>query len=158
MTRPHPKVLFGAVIAALCCFGAGNTAFAGPYGDDMAKCLVRSTSAADREIFLKWLFSAMALNPSIESMVTISAKQRDDIDKNAGTLFQRLLTVSCRSETMDALRYEGPATIQLAFQVFGQAAARDLLSNPRVAEGMKGLGKYLDESKLKELSPDAAHK
>ena len=89
-------------------------------------------------------------------MVTISAKQRDDIDRNAGTLFMRLLTQSCRVETQQAIRYEGPATIQYAFQVFGQAATGDLLTNASVAEGMKGLSKYLDEQKFKTMMSEGA--
>ena len=48
--------------------------------------------------------------------------------------------------------YEGPATIQYAFQVFGQAAAGDLFANPSVAAGMKDLVKYMDQDKIKALS------
>ena len=91
-------------------------------------------------------------------MVLISAEQRDEINKDAGALVTRLLTESCRSETQQAVRYEGPATVQYAFQVFGQAAAGDLLANPRVAEGMKGLAKYLDEGKFKSLMSEGATK
>ncbi len=85
-------------------------------------------------------------------MATISAKQRDDFNKGAGLLFQRLLTESCRAETQLAIRYEGPAIVQYAFQVFGQAAAGDLFANPSVAAGMKDLTKYIDEEKIKALS------
>jgi hypothetical protein len=62
-----------------------------------------------------------------------------------------LLTDSCRAETRQAVKYEGPQTIQSAFQVFGQVAARDLSSNPRVAEGMSAFSKYIDEEKLNNI-------
>jgi hypothetical protein len=101
--------------------------------------MVRSATRADRTVFLKWLFASIALHPEIEAMVTISPGQCDEINKNAGALFMRLLTESCRDD------------MQQAFQVFGQAAATDLLGNPRTAEGMKGIDKYLDAEKLQAL-------
>lgn len=149
----HAKCCASIAVVAIGCIGP---ALAGPYGDDMAKCLVKSASVADRTDFLKWLFAAISLHPEVQTMVTISAKQRDDIDRNAGTLFMRLLTQSCRVETQQAIRYEGPATIQYAFQVFGQAATSDLLTNATVAEGMKGLNKYLDEQKFKAMMSEGA--
>lgn len=131
---------------------ASMHAVAGPYGDDMAKCLVKAASPDDRTVFIRWLFASIALHPDVASMATISAKQRDDFNKGAGALFQRLLTESCRSETKQAIRFEGPATIQYAFQVFGQAAAGNLFANPTVAAGMKDLAKYIDQDKIKVLS------
>jgi hypothetical protein len=127
-------------------------AVAGPYADDMAKCLVKATSTEDRGIFMRWLFAAMSLHPEVASMAAVSPQQRDDLNKRTGALIQTLLTESCRSETLQAVRYEGPATIRYAFQVFGQAAAGDLFSDPRVAAGMKDLAKYVDQEKLKQLS------
>ena len=131
---------------------ASMQAAAGPYGDDMAKCLVKAASPDDRTVFIRWLFASIALHPDVASMATISAKQRDDFNKGAGALFQRLLTESCRSETKQAIRFEGAATIQYAFQVFGQAAAGNLFANPTVAAGMKDLAKYIDQDKIKALS------
>jgi hypothetical protein len=131
---------------------ASMHAVAGPYGDDMAKCLVKSSSPEDQTVFIKWLFAAMALHPDVASLATITVQQRDEFSKRAGALFQRLLTESCRSETQLAIRYEGPATIQYAFQVFGQAAAGNLFANPSVAVGMKDLTKYIDQDKIKALS------
>jgi hypothetical protein len=133
-------------------------AVAGPYADDMAKCLVKATSTEDRGIFMRWLFAAMALHPEVASMAAVSPQQRDDLNKRTGALIQRLLTESCRSETLQAVRYEGPATIQYAFQVFGQAAAGDLFSDPRVAAGMKDLAKYVDQEKLKHLATAGGEK
>jgi hypothetical protein len=71
---------------------AGTHAVAGPYGDDMAKCLVKSAGPEDQTVFIKWLFSAIALHPDVASLATISAQQRDEFNKHAGALFQRLLT------------------------------------------------------------------
>ena len=145
------RILVRSLLVTLSIF-ASMHAVAGPYGDDMAKCLVKAASPDDRTVFIRWLFAAIALHPDVASMATISNKQRDDFNKGAGALFQRLLTESCRSEAQRAIRYEGPATIQYAFQVFGQAAAGNLFANPTVAAGMKDLAKYIDQDKIKALS------
>ena len=91
------------------------------------------------------------LNPDVESMAVISSDQRDEINKNAAALLQKLITVTCRTEVQKAVKYEGPQTIQQAFQVFGQVAGRELMTSPRVAEGMVGLEKYIDEKKMKDV-------
>jgi hypothetical protein len=130
----------------------GAHAVAGPYGDDMAKCLVKAASPEDQTVFIRWLFAAIALHPDVASMATITPQQREEFSKRAGALFQRLLTESCRAETQQAIHNEGSATIQYAFQVFGQAAAGHLFANPTVAAGMKDLAKYIDQDKIKALS------
>ncbi len=131
-------------------------ASAGPYADDMAKCLVKSASPEDRTVLVKWIFSAIALHPDLASMAVIPAKQREEITSSAGALFQRLLLVSCRAETQAAVQNEGQAAIQYAFSILGQVATRGLLTDPHVVAGLQDLSKGLDEEKLKSLlQPDA---
>jgi hypothetical protein len=91
-------------------------AVAGPYADDMAKCLVKAASTEDRGIFMRWLFAAMALHPEVASMAAVSPQQRDDLNKRTGALIQKLLTESCRSETQQAVRYEGPRQFSTRFK------------------------------------------
>jgi hypothetical protein len=146
-------VLASAIFACL----ASGQVLAGPYGDDMAKCLVKSASPEDRTLLIKWIFSAMALHPDLASMSSITTQQRDGLSKSAGALFQRLLLDSCRSETLVAVQNEGPQTVQYAFQILGQVAVRGMMTDPHVLDGMKGLAQGLDEEKLKALlAPGAA--
>ena len=150
----------GSIVAAffLTLLCTSRLAAAGPFADDMAKCLVNSTSPEDRTVLVKWIFSVIALHPDLSAMSSISAKQRDDLSRSAGALFQRLLVDSCRSQTQQALQNEGQQTIQYAFQILGQVATTGLFSDPHVAEGTKDLTKYLDEEKLKALQPGAIKK
>jgi hypothetical protein len=145
-----PKLVVSTFLVALIC-AAPKSAVAGPFGDDMAKCLVKSTSPEDRTLLVRWIFSAIALHPDLTSLAAISTQQRDEITKKAGALFQRLLLESCKAETQQAVQNEGSLTIQYAFQILGQAATRGLFSDPHVAEGMKDLAKNIDEEKLKAL-------
>lgn len=148
------RSMVGALLGTLLC--ASNLASAGPFADDMAKCLVTSTSPEDRTVLVKWMFGLITLHPDLTAMSSMSARQRDDLSKNAGALFQRLLLESCRSQTQQALQNEGPQTVQYAFQVLGQVATRGLFTDSHVMAGLKDLTKYVDEEKLKNLTAAAA--
>jgi len=142
-----PKLL--ALVAVLATFTA--PAQAGAYSDDMAKCLVRSTSPADRASLVKWMFSAMALHPDVKAMAKVEPAQRDNLDRGAANLIVRLMTESCRNETQQAMMLEGPQTIQQSFQVLGQVAARELFADPNVVAGVGNLAKYVDPQKFKGM-------
>jgi hypothetical protein len=145
--------LLGCLIAVIPC-----VAIAGPFADDMAKCLVKSTSDADRTDLVRWMFSSMSLHPDLASMSTISAQARNEIDAKVGKLYARLLFESCKSETAQAVQNEGPQTIQYAFQILGQVAARGLFTDPHVTGAMQALEKNIDQAKLKELMAASAGK
>ena len=136
-------------LAAALSVSAG--AYAGPYANDLAKCLVKSTTVQDRQNLVRWVFSAAAAHPAVKSVVTVSAEQLDESNHAIATLFTKLLTESCRSETQEAMKYEGKGTLQASFQVLGTVAGQELFSSPDVANAMSGLKKYLDQAKLNEV-------
>jgi hypothetical protein len=147
------KTSLVASLLVLCCGPMWPAlATAGPYADDLSKCLVKQTAAADRTALMNWVFAAMALHPDVESMSTISTALRADINRSAGALFQRLLVDSCRTESKLALKYEGQPALNSAFGLLGQIAMQELFSNPKVAAGLAELQKNMDEKKLDELS------
>jgi hypothetical protein len=149
-------LLLSAPVLALLC--TSNPAVAGPFADDMAKCLVNSSSREDRTLLVRWIFSVITLHPDLTAMSSVSAQQRVELSKRAGALFQRLLFESCRSQTQQALQNEGRQTIQYAFQVLGQVASQGMFADPHVMEGIKELGKNVDEEKLKSLMGSAQQK
>src|SRR5690349_16034102 len=128
--------------------------FAGPYGEEMTKCLVRSVTASDRSHLAKWLFVTMARSPDLESMLSLSPEQRDRIDRNAAASLTRLLGDSCGSETQHAIRYELDAGLH-AYQEFLQSIERDIASSPAATQGVKDFAQSLDQEKLEGalLSP-----
>jgi hypothetical protein len=130
---------------------SSGSAVAGPYADELAKCLVRSTTDADKNYLIKWMFASMALHPEVKSIASVTDAQRNELNKHAGKLFERLVAESCKAQTQDALRYEGPSTLEAGFQVLGQVAARGLFSDPAVAKGMSDFGKHIDNQRLEKL-------
>ena len=58
---------------------------AGPYTNDLAKCLVVSTSEADKNNLVKWMFAAISSHPEVESMISISQTQREELNQTFTT-------------------------------------------------------------------------
>ena len=128
-------------------------ALAGPYADEMARCLVGSTSPADRSALVRWLFAAGAMHPEVRAIVSVSPAERDELNRGMARLLERLLAESCRAQTQQAAKYEGSGSFEAAFQVLGQVAGRELFSHPAVAASMNEVTKHLDKKKLEGLAP-----
>jgi hypothetical protein len=136
-------------------FVFSGSAHAGLYSDDMSRCLVANTSSKDKTELVRWIFSVAALHPEVSSIAALTEQQREGINRDIGKLLERLLTDTCRKQTQEAIKYEGGIAIQTSFQVLGQVAMQELMTNPAVANGFAGISKYLDEAKFKELAPTA---
>jgi hypothetical protein len=149
-----PGVARAAVLAAGMLAAAPSGA--GPYADDLAKCMLKTSTPADRAEFIKFLFSAMAQHPDVSSMANIPPRQFEATSKATGELIQRLLLQSCRSESHQAIRYEGMQAVFSSFQFYGQAMAAELFGNPIVAGKMRDLNKYLDADKFQAFAAESA--
>jgi hypothetical protein len=142
--------------AALCVLLAtSHTAFAGPYTDDLSKCLVASTSQSDRVALARWIFISFSAHPGVAPISAVKPADVDAANAQAGQLFMKLLTESCRDKAKVAIRYEGTVAIQLSFQTLGQVAGVELASDPRVQARMSGMLKSLDENKIKSLAAES---
>lgn len=145
------RMLSLALVASL----STGAAWAGVYTDDLSKCLVDSTSTDDRTALVKWLFAAASAHPAIGTLSSVTPADLDSANQVVGGLFMRLLTDSCKLQAQKALRFEGPATLQLSFSVLGQVAGTELFSNPVVANNMAGLQKFVDARQLESLLAEA---
>jgi hypothetical protein len=111
-----------------------------------------TTTKNDRQDLIRWLFVAAAHHPAVKPIASVSPAQQDESDKQMGTLFMKLLTESCKTESQKALQFEGMGTLQSAFEVLGKVAGQELFSSPEVSGNLKGLAKYIDVEKLKTLA------
>jgi hypothetical protein len=140
-----------ALLAALALLGSASPARAGPYSDDLSKCLVSSTTAADKSLMVKWIFSAIALNQEVAPYVVMPEAARNQLNRDTAALYMRLLTETCATQTRDAFKYEGQAAIGQAFNLLGQAASTEMFRDPRVAGGVTDLMEHFDEDKLNAI-------
>ena len=127
-----------------------STAYAGPYTDDLSKCLVASTSDQDKAQLVEWIFFALSLNPKISPYAQVSPTQREEADRNLAKLFERLVGDSCSAQTKQAVQYEGVAALSESFKLLGQVAAQEIFKDPAVAAGTSKFAEYLDEKKINQ--------
>ena len=130
---------------------AAPVAQAGVYADDLGKCLVSSTTEADRSLMVKWIFASMSLNAEVSQYARITPAEREELNRRTAALYMRLLTESCRAQTRDAARYEGAAAIGAAFGLLGQIATQGIFNDPAVAAGVNELDKFYDRKKLEAV-------
>ncbi len=121
---------------------------AGPYGDDLSKCLVNASSPEDKQGLVQWIFFAIALNPNTEPYAKVTPEQRTQTDKRMAQLLEKLLTESCVKEAKLAIQYEGNAALQEAFGVLGRVATTEIFNNPQVSAGADKFVQYLDTNKI----------
>ena len=136
---------------------SGVTADADTFTDKFTNCLVKSSNSSDQVALVQWMFAALALDPSVAPLSSITAEQRDAINQKASDLFDRLIFADCRSETVGALMNDGTSVIGIGFEVLGQVAAGGLMSDPTVVAAVKQRfpTDSIDQDKWAQLFSDA---
>lgn len=130
-------------------------ALAGPYADDLGKCLVKFSSDQDQIALMKWIFVALAEHPAVHPLSNISDGERTEDNAKAAALFERLLTKDCRAETVAALKYEGTSSIESSFSMLGQIAVGGLMKDPAVQKQLGRLTDAIDTGKVDEVFKEA---
>jgi hypothetical protein len=130
--------------------GSGNL-WAGPYSDELSRCVVDNTTQEDRAALVRWMFLALSRHPAVQGIANMDDEALDAANQSMGELITRLLAGTCREETRTAVNYEGEATITAAFTLLGQVAATELMGHPEVASAMSGLETHIDEDALAEV-------
>jgi hypothetical protein len=147
MKRFYYLILISTIAS---CFMPSSVS-AGPYTDALAKCLVSSTTSTDKSTLVQWMFATFSLHPRLRQVASITDSDRQKLNKQTAKLFDKLLTESCRSQTKEAIKYEGQSSIENGFDVLGQVASRELISDPAVSAGLAEFAKYSDPKRMQEL-------
>lgn len=143
------------VLAAWATLSLAAPLRAGLYTDELAKCLVESTSSADKVAFSRWVFVAIAAHPAVADLSAVTPASREASNRQIGALITRLLVEDCRSQAERALRYERTTAMEASFSVLGQVAMQELMTNPAVGAVLEGLEEHVDSERLEELGKAA---
>lgn len=136
-----------AILTMVALFTA-HPAAASVYTDDLAKCLVAKTSDQDKIALVQWVFVAISASPGVKDMANVTPQRHEQQDRAVAVLFERLLEIDCRKETVAAVKYDGSEAIKISFGLLGQVAMKVLMSDPSVDSSISGFTKYLDAAKL----------
>lgn len=114
----------------------------------LSVCVAEGASGKDRKDLARWMFVAMAAHPDMRAIASVPAAATEDASRAAGELFTRLLAETCPAQVKAAMQAGGPMAIQAAFQVLGQLAMQELMSDKDVLASMAILERYIDKQKL----------
>lgn len=143
------------VMAALMTAALPGTVQAGIYSDDLAKCLVSHSTDAEKTAMMQWMFAAMSAHPAVAALTKVTPGQRSDFNRRFATIVQELVTVRCRTETVAALKNEGPPAFQTSFGVLGQVAMRGLMNDAAVVAQLSQLETFADERMMSDVYKEA---
>ncbi|MBS0393438.1 MAG: hypothetical protein JSR54_02370 [Proteobacteria bacterium] len=143
-------------IALVVALIASSPAMAGPYSDDLGKCLVAATTPDDRLALARWMFVAFSAHPGVAALSNVKAADVDGANAQIAGLFTKLMTEDCAEKTKAAIRFEGPSAIELGFQILGEVAGRELATSAEVQARIAGLTKFVDGKKFEAFGQGAA--
>ena len=136
-----------ALLAATLLLSSG-LATAGEYSEKLSKCLLSSTTEADRTSLVRWVFGAVASHPEVADLSNLPEEKWDDLSRDAARVFEKLIAETCATESREAILNEGTAGYKSAFETLGSTAVGGLMTDPKVVQAMGGLDKHLSEEKL----------
>ncbi|MBY0284089.1 MAG: hypothetical protein K2W81_09015 [Sphingomonas sp.] len=105
----------------------------------LSECLIAKVSRADQLTLVRWIFGVMTASPQVKDMSTITTAQRDELSKQAGQIFNRLVTVDCRAEAVQTIKQDGDGALEKAFGALGEYSMEGLIKDPAVINSMVGL-------------------
>lgn len=110
--------------------GASAPAMAASESDGLSRCLVQSSTGADRLALIQWLFAAVSTHPEAQSLSNLTVARRDELTKDAAERIMRLTMVDCGAESAKAV--DKGQSFEDAFAVLGKIAMGELTNDPSV--------------------------
>lgn len=134
------------LLAALSFVCSPVTASADIHSDDLSRCLLNATTSDDKLALMRWLFVQMAYHPVVSDIAKTTPAEIEKIDTRMARLFERLIAVDCRSQSIEAVKYGGNDPLGPSFEVLGKVAMTELMNDDKVNAGLSGFTKYLNEA------------
>ncbi|MEZ5759202.1 MAG: hypothetical protein R3D86_13360 [Emcibacteraceae bacterium] len=130
--------------------GFSGTAHAGQYASALSQCLISNTTAADKDIMTKWVFTSLSNHPSLNNMAHLSDAVRTGADQDMARLVESFMYEKCNSQLKNAVKNEGPAALEQSIRSYVEVTGREILSDPSIAGSISGVARQLDVRKLME--------
>lgn len=128
-------------------FWAASQAQAGPYADELKKCLVESSSPKDLTLLVRWIAKAINAHPQLSDISALSERKKADIDQQLARYFERVLFEDCQAPVRDLIKYENADGMRVAFEFLGQVAMKQVMEDPRVTQSVSDFSKYINPLK-----------
>ncbi|MDO8465380.1 MAG: hypothetical protein Q7S46_09055 [Gallionella sp.] len=118
--------------------------------NNLGRCMIDALNGKERKQLAKWIFFAIAAHPEINSYSRATTKDINESDDTVGKLITRLLTSDCPNELKIAYKSD-PLTVQKSFELVGQVAMQELMTNQNVMKSITNYAQYADQKKINSL-------
>jgi len=118
--------------------------------DRFAVCMADNLNGKERKNLAKWIFFSIAAHPEIKPYSRASRQNVEESDQYVGKLITRLLTADCPGELKSASASD-PLALQKAFEMVGQVAMQELMTNQEVMKTLTNYAQYADQEKINKL-------
>ena len=92
----------------------------------------------------------MAAHPELSAYADTSPQDIEASDQYVGKVITRLLTVDCPDRLRKASAADAKA-VQKAFELVGQVAMQELMTNQEVAQALSNYARYADTEKINKV-------
>lgn len=114
----------------------------------LGECMVKAATPNDREVLVKWVFSALAAHPQLVDMSSLDAASRDALDGEMARLFERLMVDDCTVQARNALADDAGDAFGAGFKVLGEVAMTGLIDHPEVQGRIAGFAGKVDDTMI----------
>jgi|GEM_PF-2397908 len=111
----------------------------------LGRCFVNKSTGDDRMAVARWMLAGMASAPRMADVAKVDPSRKVEADKGMAAVFTRLMTIDCANEARPLFLAKSKAAFETAGGALGEIAMKELLSDPKAAEGLSGYIQYLDE-------------
>ncbi|MBB1059904.1 hypothetical protein [Marilutibacter spongiae] len=133
---------------ALLGLAATANAQAGEFQQRLGQCLVASSTDADKQALVRWIFFAMSRHPGVADLVDIDEVRGEQLTREAAAVFEDLIAQRCAAQSRQAILNEGMSAFQSAFGTLGEVAMGGIITAPEVAHVVGGLARHADEERI----------
>ena len=129
-------------------------AYAGPFTDDFAKCLVTKTTNQEKKDLVKWIYVTISFHPQLNQMSNLNAEDVEMANIRVADYMTNVFAYKCNDELNQAIKYEGEESILYAFELLGELAMGELMQDEGVTAASELFIEYVDLSIFAELFAD----
>ena len=129
-------------------------AYAGPFTDDFAKCLVTKTTNQEKKDLVKWIYVTISFHPQLNQMSNLNAEDVEMANIRVADYMTNVFAYKCNDELNQAIKYEGEESVFYAFELLGELAMGELMQDEGVTAASELFIQYVDLSIFADLFAD----
>lgn len=118
--------------------------------EELGTCLVDTLNGKERKALAKWIYFSMGSHPEIKSFMKATPDDIQNSDEYVGKLITKILTIDCPKELQVANK-ANPLAIQKAFELVGQVAMQEIMTNEDTLKALTNYAIYTDQAKISEI-------